>query len=121
VVNESKATDVGGRYIMRVTVDIDGTGFLSRMRVVIDWLALKAISRGAQYGRRSARGKFHLKCHYLRISFRTSLLLRLLLGDDKMRVKLDIRRTRKPKQILWSEKDHKPATRWTQSLLEVMV
>lgn len=105
---------------MRITIDIDGIGFLSRMRVVIDWLALKAISRGAQYGRRSARRKFHLKAHYLSISFRTSLLLRLLLGDDKRRVRFDMRRTKKPKQILWSEKDHKLATKWTQSLQEVI-
>ena len=105
---------------MRVTVDIDGTGFLSIMRVVIDWFALRAISRGAQYGRRSARGKFHLKCHFLQISFRTSLFLRVLLGDDRMRIRFDIRRMKKPKQILWSEKDHKLATRWTQSLLEVL-
>lgn len=105
---------------MRVTIDIDGTGFLSKMRIVVDWFALKAISRGAQYGRRSARGKFHLKCHFLRISFKTSLFLRVLLGDDKMRVKLDVRRQVKPKQILWTEKDHKLATKWTQSLQEVI-
>jgi len=105
---------------MRLTVDIDGTGFLSRMNVVVDWFILKVISRGAQYGRRSAGGKFHLKCHYLKISFKTSLFLRLLLGDDKRRVKFDMRRTKKPKAILWTEKDHKPATRWTQNLLEVI-
>lgn len=106
---------------MRVTIDIDGTGFLSRMKVVIDWLALKAISRGAQYGRRSARGKFHLKAHGLPISFKVSLFIRILLGDDRMRVKLDMRRMKKPKQILWTEKDHKFATKWTQNLLEVIV
>ena len=105
---------------MRITIDIDGTGFLSKMNVVVDWFILKAISRGAQYGRRSAGRKFHLKCHYLKITFKTSLFLRVLLGDDKMRVKLDMRRLAKPKQILWSMKDHKPATRWTQSLLEVI-
>lgn len=104
---------------MRITIDVDGTGFLSKMRVVVDWLALKAISRGAQYGRRSARRKFHLKCHFLRISFKTSLFLRVLLGDDRMRIRFDIRRVKKPKQILWSMKDNKPATKWTQSLLEV--
>ncbi len=107
-------------FLLRVTIDIDGTGFLSKMKVVIDWLFLKVISRGAQYGRRSARRKFHLKCHGLQISFRTSLLLRLLLGDDRMRIKLDVRRVSKPKQILWTEKDHKSATRWTQRLLEVI-
>ena len=111
---------VRGDCVMRATIDIDGTGFLSKMRVVIDWLVLKAISRGAQYGRRSARRKFHLKCHGLQISFRTSLLLRLLLGDDKVRIRLDMRRMKKPKQILWTEKDHKFATKWTQKLLEVI-
>ncbi len=89
--------------------------------MVVDWFFLKIISRGAQYGRRSANGRFHLKAHYLRISFKTSLFLRVLLGDDRMRIRFDIRRMKKPKQILWTEKNHKFATRWTRSLLEVVV
>lgn len=105
---------------MRITIDIDGTGFLSKMNVVVDWFILKAISRGAQYGRRSAGRKFHLKCHGLPISFKVSLFIRILLGDDRMRVKLDMRRMKKPKAILWTEKDHKFATKWTRSLLEVI-
>jgi len=111
---------VFGCVTMRVTIDIDGTGFLSRMRVVIDWFTLKIISRGAQYGRRSANGKFHLKCHYLRISFKTSLFLRVLLGDDRMRIRFDIRRMKKPKAVLWSEKNGKKAGVWSQSLRNIL-
>jgi len=103
-----------------VTLDYDGKGFLTKMKVVSSWLILKAVSRGQIYGRRSAGRKFHLKAHGLPISFKVSLFIRILLGDDRMRVKLDMRRARKPKQILWSMKDNKPATRWTRSLLEVV-
>jgi len=108
-------------FVMRVTLDFDGKGFFTKMRVVSSWLVLKALSRGAQYGRKSANRKYHLKCHGLRISFRTSLLLRLLLGEDRMRIKLDWRRQKKPKQTLWTEKDHKLASKWSQKLLEVIV
>jgi hypothetical protein len=105
---------------MRVTLDYDGTGFLSKMRVVTSWLVLRALSRGDHWGRRSAGGKFHLKCHGLRISFRTSLFLRLLLGDDKVRIRLDMRRVKKPKAILWSEKNGKKAGAWSKSLRSIL-
>jgi len=107
--------------VMRVTLDYDSRSFLTKIRIVSSWLILKAISRGQVYGRRSANKNVHLKCHYLKITFRVSLFLRVLLGDDRMRIRFDIRRVKKPKQILWSEKDHKLATRWTRSLLEVIV
>jgi len=106
---------------MRVTLDYDSKGFLTKMRVVSSWLILKTISRNRVYGRKSANKNYHLKAHGLPISFKVSLFIRILLGDDRMRVKLDMRRARKPKQILWSEKDHKFATKWTRNLLEVIV
>jgi len=106
---------------MRVTLDIDGTGFYSKMKVTVAWITLRCLSRGNQYGRRSAGGKFHLKAHGLKISFRTSIVIRLILGDDKMRIRFDLRRQLKPKQSLWTKKDGKMAGEWRRSLLEVLV
>ncbi|MCD6148449.1 hypothetical protein J7J18_03695 [bacterium] len=105
---------------MRVTIDIDGKGVLAKWKVALDFLVLKVLSRGNAYVRRSANNKFHLKAHGLPISFRTSLLIRALLGDDKMRIKFDLERKKKPKQILWSWKDGKYAGRWSKCLRSVL-
>lgn len=105
---------------MRITLDYDGIGFVSKFKTTVAWLVLKAISRGAQYGRKSADAGYHLKCHGLRISFWTSLLIRFLLLEDRHRSLFDLQRLAKPKQILWTHKDEKPAGRWTRSLLEVI-
>lgn len=105
---------------MRVTLDFDGIGFISKFKTTVAWLVLKVISRNAQYGRKSASGNYHVKAHGLPISFRVSLFMRILLGDDRMRVKFDSRRLKKPKQILWSHKDRKPAGKWLRSLVEVL-
>jgi len=106
---------------MRVTLDYDGKGFITKWRFSISWLILKFISRKAQYGRRSANGKFHLKCHGLKISFKQSLVIRIVLGDDRMRIKFDISRLKKPKQCLFSGKGELHASKWTQSLKEVLM
>jgi len=96
---------------MRVTIDEDRTDFWGVFRLTVAWLVLRAM-RGEVYVRQSAGGRWHMKAHGLKISYRTSLLLRCLLGDDRERVKKDVRRLEKPKQILWTEKDGKPAGKW---------
>lgn len=105
---------------MRVTIDYDGKGILTKWKFTIGWTILNIVSHGKVYGRRSASGNFHLKCHGLKISFRTSLYLRLLLGDDKARIKFDLKRLQKPKQVLWSYKNGQKASEWTRNLLEVL-
>ena len=105
---------------MRVTVDFDGTGFVSRFKTTVAWLALRAISRGQQYGRKSSDSGYHVKCHGLRISFKLSLLIRFLLLEDIKRSLFDVQRLKKPKAILWTHKDRKPAGKWSRSLLEVI-
>ena len=105
---------------MRITLDIDGNGFVSKFKTTVAWLTLKVISRNAQYGRKSADSGYHLKCHSLRISFKMSLLIRFLLLEDKQRSLFDLTRTKKPKQILWTHKERKTASKWTQNLLEVI-
>jgi len=105
---------------MRITCDYDGTGFVSKFRTTVAWLVLKTLSRGAQYGRKSADSGYHLKCHGLRISFKLSLLIRFLLLEDGHRSLFDMQRLKKPKQILWTHKNKKPASKWCQNLLEVI-
>jgi len=105
---------------MRITLDFDETGFVSKFKYSIAWFVLKAISRNRQYGRKSANKNYHLKAHGLPISFKVSLFIRILLGDDRMRIRFDIRRQKKPKAILWTHKDGKPASKWTRSLMEVI-
>jgi hypothetical protein len=105
---------------MRITLDYDGTGFKSKYLTILSWFVLKILSRGRQYGRKSAGKGYHLKCHGLRISFKMSLLIRFLLLEDNRRSVFDLTRTKKPKQILWTHKEKKPAGKWTQNLLEVI-
>lgn len=103
-----------------MTLDYDGTGFVSKFKTTIAWLVLKALSRGAQYGRKSASKGYHLKCHGLKISFKLSLLIRFLLQEDSHRSLFDMQRLKKPKAILWTHKNGKSASKWTQVLLEVI-
>ena len=105
---------------MRVTCDFDGDGFVCKFKTTVAWLVLKTISRGAVYVRKSADKGYHLKCHGLRISFKMSLLVRFLLLEDKQRSVFDLTRTKKPKQILWSCKNGKPAGRWCKCLKKVL-
>jgi hypothetical protein len=105
---------------MRVTLDYDGTGFRSKYLTVFSWFVLKILSRGAQYGRKSADSGYHLKCHGLRISFKLSLLIRFLLLEDGHRSLFDMQRLKKPKAILWSHKDGKSAGRWCKCLKKVL-
>ena len=109
-----------GRGVMRVTLDYDGDGFVSKYHTILSWFVLKILSRGAQYGRKSADKGYHLKRHGLRISFKMSLLIRFLLLEDKQRSLFDLTRTKKPKQILWTHKEGKPASKWSRNLLEVI-
>lgn len=106
---------------MRITLDYDGDGFLTKMKATCAWLFLKAVSRGAQYGRKSSDSGIHLKAHGLPIKFRTVLMIRLLLFEDKRRVKFDVQRLKKPKQLLFSHKGGKSAGEWKQSLVEVII
>ena len=99
-----------------MTLDYDGTGLWSKFRCAVAWLVLRALSRGAQYGRKSADCGYHVKAHGLRISFRLSLLIRAFLLEDSHRWCFDMRRTKKPKQILWSWKNGKYAGKWVKSL-----
>jgi hypothetical protein len=104
---------------MRLTLDFDDKGFTGKFRVTVAWLTLKILSRNRQYVRKSANRGWHIKAHGLRY-FKLIILLRLLLGDDKMRVKFDLIRQCKPKQILWTHKDKKPSGKWSKNLTEVI-
>lgn len=110
---------VGGGTI-RVTLDYDGDGFVSKFRTIVAWFVLRAISRGNQYGRRSARSGVHLKAHGLKISFKMSLLIRIVLSEDRKRSWFDMKKSKKPKQCLWSEKDNKKAGEWSKSLWSIL-
>lgn len=105
---------------MRVTVDYDGTGFISKYKTTVTWLALRAISRGMQYGRKSSDKGYHLKCHFLPISFKLSLLIRFILLEDRKRSLFDLKRLKKPKAILWSHKNGKSAGGWCKCLKKVL-
>ena len=93
---------------MRITIDMDRP---SRMKAMAVIAVLKLIG-GKVFVRRSANGKIHIKSHGHRIPFKLSLLLRYLLGDDRMRIKFDRQRLAKPKAILFTVKDGKRAGDW---------
>jgi len=94
---------------------------VAKLKTTVAWLVLKAISRNMQYGRKSADKGYHLKCHFLRISFKLSLLIRFALLEDRYRSLFDMERLKKPKAMLWTHKDGKPASKWTRNLVEVIV
>lgn len=75
-------------------------------------IAILKLTGGQVFVRRSANRKIHLKVHGLRIPFGVSLLLRYLLRDDKMRIKFDLQRLAKPKQLLFTVKDGKRTGEW---------
>jgi len=104
---------------MRVTCDYDGNGFVSKFKFTVAWLVLKTLSRNV-YGRKSAGSGYHLKAHFLPISFKVSLLIRFFLLEDNQRSKFDMTRTKKPKQMLFTHKNGKPASKWSRNLLEVI-
>jgi len=105
---------------LRITCDYDGNGFITKFKVVTSWLVLKAISRGLIYGRKSSDCGWHLKCHGLRVSFWTSLLIRFILLEDMRRSLFDLQRLKKPKQMLYTHKNGKASGKWSQSLTEVL-
>lgn len=105
---------------MRVTLDYDGTGFVSKFKFTVAWLVLKTLSRNKVYGRKSAGSGYHLKAHFLPISFKVSLLIRFFLLEDNQRSKFDMTRTKKPKQMLFTHKNGKSASKWCRSLLGVI-
>ena len=93
---------------MRATIDMDKPTRRKAMAVI----AVLKLMGGQVFVRKSANRGIHLKAHGLRIPFGVSLLLRYLLGDDRMRIKFDICRTKKPKAILFTVKDGKRAGEW---------
>ena len=105
---------------IRVTCDYDGNGFMSKFKTTVAWFVLKVLSRGQVYGRKSAGSGVHLKAHFLPISFKVSLLIRFFLLEDNQRSKFDMTRTKKPKQMLFTHKNGKPAGKWCKYLKEVI-
>ena len=105
---------------MRITCDYDGGGFVAKFKTTVAWLVLKAISRNMQYGRKSADKGYHIKAHFLPISFKLSLFIRILLLEDNRRSMFDMTKTKKPKQMLWTHKDKKPSGIWSRCLTEVI-
>jgi len=106
---------------VRITLDYDGKGFVFKYKATVAWLALRAISRGMQYGRKSADEGCHIKCHFLKIPFKLSLLIRFFLHEDIRRSLFDMQRLKKPKQMMWTHKDKKPAGKWVRRLTEVIM
>ena len=105
---------------MRVTLDYDGDGFVTKFKTTVAWLVLKGISRNMQYGRKSADKGYHVKAHFLPISFKLSLFIRFLLLEDIRRSMFDMQRLKKPKQIAWTHKNEKQASKWSRCLTEVI-
>jgi len=101
---------------LRITVDVDG----DVMKLIRAYYNLRYIA-GRVYVRRSASGRgWHLKAHGLNVDFGKSLIIRMLLGDDEMRVRLDEARVKKPKNVLWTNKKGSYSTEWCEDLWVVV-
>jgi len=88
---------------MRVTIDIDEKNWLRAYSV---WSILNYICMGlgcTAYIRETRKG-YHVKAHGLPIDYLTSIRMREILGDDTVRLKIDLHRIIKPRQVLWSWK-----------------
>ncbi len=100
---------------MRVTVDLDKKDWFE---VMMRYFTLKRIA-GNCYVRKSSTKGYHLKAHGLKITLKELYFLRLVLGDDPNRVKLDSLRM-KPKNTLWTGKSGKRAGEWKNDIFEVI-
>jgi len=95
--------------MVRLTLDLDEGGWL---RCWILWSWFNSIY-GKCYWRYSATRGYHLKVHGL--TEEEAEKWRQIF-DDPVRLKLDDKRLKKPKQILWTCKGGKWAGEWRDSL-----
>lgn len=90
---------------MRLTLDIDGNDDKTRKKVdVLCRLLIKKFDNHDMEIYKTRRG-YHLIVYDTGLTFKEVLKLRGLLGDDKNRIKLDEELIKKPKQVLFTEKN----------------
>jgi len=88
---------------MRLTIDLDGWWFTDLQRIINNALTLGLPFPNVIRRSPSKRG-YHIIWRNLNISFEEAVALREILEDDPMRIKLDIERPNKPKQVLFRKK-----------------
>lgn len=90
---------------MRLTLDIDGKDEKTRMKVRdIMWTLRQQFEKHDIEVYATERG-YHFVVYDTGLSFEQVLELRNILGDDENRVKLDKELFKKPKQVLFTEKN----------------
>lgn len=86
---------------MRVTIDIDKTNPITLFTCLMKGIIV--CKRLPKKIRRTSKG-FHIVWYGLNIDKRTMLKYRLLIGDDKKRVMLDMKARKRITQVLFCEK-----------------
>jgi len=95
---------------MRVTVDIDEKSKKLARWVLFNFIGIFSLPQFSYLKIfvpkiwKTRRG-WHFSLNHLRLSFREACMYRLLLNDDRKRVKFDWESKYKPKQILFNVKD----------------
>jgi len=88
---------------MRVTIDVDG-GELEALIKLLNLMHYTRMFPRAKYELYRTRRGYHIVARDLPISFKESLLLRMMVGDDATRIALDEVDDAKPKQVLFTWK-----------------
>jgi len=102
----------------RVTIDLDNPSWL---RVVSTYFNLWYMTGVRPQIRRSASGEgFHIKTHGFNGSFDNMIKIRELLGDDELRVRFDTEKVAEPTQVLFTMKNNKKATEWSDDIERVL-
>ncbi|RLI98721.1 MAG: hypothetical protein DRP00_01445 [Candidatus Aenigmatarchaeota archaeon] len=95
---------------MRVTVDLDENSKRLARWVFFNFIGIFSLPNFSYLKNfvpkiwKTRRG-WHFSLNHLRISFEEACMYRLLLNDDRKRVRFDFESVHKPKQILFSKKD----------------
>ena len=91
------------------------------MKTLTTYFNLKRLGGEVEVCRSADGGGYHIIAYGLPISFKTSLMLRKMLGDDPSRIKFDEDSYRlslgKPLQILYTKKGEKPIERMDEGNL----
>lgn len=90
---------------MRLTLDIDGSDPETHSKALKLYDTLKAQFLRHDIEMYKTKRGYHLVVYDTGLTYEQVLQLRELLGDDKNRIKLDTELFKKPKQVLFTEKN----------------
>lgn len=103
---------------MRISCDLDNPSYL---KVLTSYYNLWFITKKKPQIRKSASGKgFHIRVFGSKLPVEEILQIRESLGDDELRIRFDREKESEPFDVLFSMKNGKYATEWTDDIERVL-